>query len=71
MSLADTYREKAQAFLPGIENVSDRFCAILLAKDLMVDSPEDFKVGYSRESATLAAIEIFPEVTYDEIIERI
>ncbi len=31
------------------------------------DDPENFKVGYSRDNAILAAIEIFPEITSDEI----
>lgn len=35
--------------------------AIALARDLMRDDPKNFKRGYTRENAILAAQEVFPE----------
>jgi hypothetical protein len=40
----------------GDENLA----AALLARGLMQGDPETFKVGYSRESAVLAALEAYP-----------
>ena len=38
-----------------------------LARGLTRDNPGTFKVGYSRDSAILAALDVFPEVTAGEI----
>lgn len=35
--------------------------AIAFARDLMRDDPKNFKKGYTRENAILAAQEVFPE----------
>jgi len=40
----------------GYEDVA----AIAFARDLMKDDPDNFKRGYSRENAILAAQEMFP-----------
>ena len=51
-----------------IENDGDlREAAAIMANRLNRDDPVTLKVGYSRENAILAAIELFPEVTADEI----
>ena len=38
-----------------------------LARGLTRDNPGTFKAGYSRDSAILAALDVFPEVTAGQI----
>ena len=50
------------------ENHGDaRIAASNFASRLTKDDPETFKVGYTRENAILAAVELFPEVTPNAI----
>ncbi len=58
-----TLREEYLAMNDGIVIEA----ASQFATHLTRDDPETFKVGYSQDNAILAAIEIFPEITSDEI----
>ena len=46
---------------------NEREAASILALRLTRDDPDIFKAGYSQENAILAAVEMFPEVTPDQI----
>jgi hypothetical protein len=52
-----TIREK---YLHDYHGYAD-LAAIALARDLMEGDPKNFKAGYTRENAILAAQEMFPE----------
>jgi hypothetical protein len=41
--------------------------AALLAQDLMESDPENYEVGYSFENAIIAAHDIFPEISMEQI----
>lgn len=45
--------------------------AVAMARDLERGDRESLRVGYTRPNAVLAAIELFPEVTADELLDAI
>ena len=51
-----TLRDEYLSQYGGYEDVA----AIAFARDLMEDDPDNFKRGYTRENAILAAQEMFP-----------
>lgn len=59
----DGLREKILVENHGDENMA----ALDLATALMADDPETFKSGYSLENAIIAAREVFPSVSEDDL----
>ncbi len=45
--------------------------AAMLAHRLILGHPDTFKAGYSKDNAVLAAVELFPEVTGDQIRDQL
>jgi hypothetical protein len=59
--VAPTLRAEYLSKCGGYEDIA----AIALARDLMQGDPENFKAGYSRENAIIAAEEVFPDSFVD------